>query len=139
MGKHFGGSKVKYLTEAERAAYKLSIKDGKLYDANGKLFDTSDAASVFGGGQEKAIFVMDEFGDIFASKTQVVGKFHHSSFLAGKPVAAAGEIEVVDGVIKTVTQRSGHYRPDPEYVQQFVRELKTMGVNTSKINIEAGF
>jgi hypothetical protein len=57
------GTKVKYLNAEERLQYQLQIKDGKLLDAEGNLFDTSKAQSAF-GGKGNAIFVMDESGNI---------------------------------------------------------------------------
>ena len=133
------GTKVKYLTDAERAKYKVTIKDGRLYDSTGKLFDTKSASSVFPDGGGKAIFVMDEYGDVFVSKTQAVGKFHHSSFLAGKPVAAAGEISVKNGVVKEITRRSGHYMPEEKHLNQFVHRLESSGVETGGVKISSGF
>jgi hypothetical protein len=133
------GTKVKYLSEAERAEYKISIKDGRLYDSSGELFDTESASSVFSDGKGKAIFVMDEYGDVFASKTQALGEFHHSSFLAGKPVAAAGEISVENGVVKEITRRSGHYMPEEKHLNQFVHKLKGDGVDTGTVKISSGF
>ena len=60
---------------------------------------TRDASSVFRGGVGHAIFVMEKDGTFYASKYQRVGEFHHSSLVAGRPVAAAGEIGVVDGTL----------------------------------------
>jgi hypothetical protein len=37
--------------------------------------------------------------------------FHHSSFLAGEPVASAGEIRAKNGVLELVSNASGHYEP----------------------------
>jgi hypothetical protein len=133
------GTKVKYLSEAERKKYKLTIKDGRLYDSVGELFDTKSASSVFPDGGGKAIFVMDEYGNIYASKMQAVGEFHHSSFLAGKPVAAAGEISIENGVVKEITRRSGHYMPSEKHLNQFVTELRSQGVGTETVKIVSGF
>ncbi len=72
------GTKVKYLSETERQAYAITIKNSKLYDSTGKLFDTSRASSHF-SGQGHAIFVMDEYGNIYISTRQIVGEFHHST------------------------------------------------------------
>ncbi len=55
-------TKVKYLDEAGRQQYQLHIKDGKLFDNAGKLFDTSKGNTAFQGGTGKAIFVMDKNG-----------------------------------------------------------------------------
>lgn len=72
---------------------------------------------------------MDRHGDLYASNNHEVGKFHHSSFLAGGPVAGAGELNVVDGRLKFVSDQSGHYKPDPEYLQQVVDNLKKAGID----------
>ena len=133
------GTKVQYLDEEARRAYQLQFRNGKVYDSNGNLFDTSDASSVFGGGGGRAIFVMDEAGNVYASKVQSVGKFHHSSFLSGRPVASAGEITVENGVIREITRRSGHYQPTAKQLNQFVSQLFDEGINTGPINIGDGF
>ena len=49
--------------------------------------------------------------EIYISKYNKNGEFHHSSFLSGEKVAAAGDIIIKDGVIKQVTNNSGHYTP----------------------------
>ena len=126
------GKQVTYLSDAERAKFKLTVKDGKLYDAQGQLFDTSDASTHW-SGEGKAIFVMDENGAIYASKFQEPAEFHHSSLLAGKPVAAAGEITVENGVLKEVTNESGHYRPPAALVNQFLQQLELEGVNLKNV------
>jgi hypothetical protein len=132
------GSKVKYLSEIERQSYRLKIKDGKVYDSSGKLFDTTDASS-FASGKGNAIFVMDELGNIYASKAHPIGKFHHSSFMSGQPVAAAGEIAVKNGVITSITRRSGHYQPTSYYQNQFLYELVVRGVDLMNIVLGDGF
>src|SRR5262249_36345001 len=107
-GNKIWGSAVEYLDPTARQAFRLVIKDGKVYDASGKLFDTATGATVH-SGDGRAIFVMDAEGSFYASKFQEVGKFHHSSLLAGEPAAAAGELGVVKGEIKVLSDRSGHY------------------------------
>jgi hypothetical protein len=82
---------------------------------------------------------MDEYGNIFASKHQEVGEFHHSSLAAGEPVAAAGELAAKDGYITGITRKSGHYRPSAEMQDQAIQELGDKGVDVSKIKQEDGF
>jgi hypothetical protein len=132
------GTKVKYLSGDCRLKYQVKIKDGKFYDAEGNLFDTSKARSAF-GGSGNAIFVMDESGNIYASAVHSIGKFHHSSFLSGKPVASAGEIIVEKGVVKEITRRSGHYKPTAEQLSQFLEKLNNDDIDLSSVNIGAGF
>jgi len=132
------GTKVKYLNVDERLHYQVQIKDGKLFDAQGNLFDTASAHSAF-GGSGNAIFIMDESGNIYASTVHSVGKFHHSSFLSGQPVASAGEIVVEQGIVKEVTRRSGHYQPTAEQLNQFLDRLNKSGIDLSNVNVGAGF
>ena len=126
------GTKVAYLDEQQRQQYKLTVHNGKIYDAKGELFDTASAATVLGGG--KAIFVMDHDGNMYASTSHAVGKFHHSSFLAGQPVAAAGEIEVHNGEVTVVNRKSGHYRPTESQLNQVAEHLSSLGLSNFAID-----
>ncbi|RJF99468.1 PAAR domain-containing protein [Noviherbaspirillum saxi] len=121
------GRQVTYLSESERAEYRLVFKDGKAYEADGSLFDTTDTPN------GKAIFVMDGEGNFFAYKYAEVGEFHHSSFLAGKPVAAAGELTSYDGLIVEISNKSGHYKPSVDFLLQAMNELENKGVSIESI------
>jgi uncharacterized Zn-binding protein involved in type VI secretion len=121
-----GRRAVEYFNESTKAKLLLTVKDGKLYNAEGKLFDTSEASTLW-SGPNRAIYVMDENGNFYASE-QVGGKIHHSSILAGEPVAGAGEIEVVQGELQYINRGSGHYEPTPEMLQQTVDELRAKGL-----------
>ncbi len=59
--------------------------------------------------------------------------------MAGKPVAAAGEVEVVQGHLVLVNKRSGHYKPEDEHLNQFISELNNQGIDTNSVEIEEGF
>ncbi|XP_063544478.1 uncharacterized protein LOC134752721 isoform X1 [Cydia strobilella] len=114
---------VTYYNENERAAFKVHVKDGRLYNANDSFVDTSDADQ--GKTGPAAIFIMAPEGKIFLSN-------HHqgintSSFLAGNPVSGAGEIVVEKGVIKKITACSNHYKPDVELNKQVIQSLITQG------------
>ncbi len=129
-----GWGKVEYLTESQKKQYELFVKDEKIVDINGNLYDTSDTGSIH-IGKGKSIFVMDENRRIFASKTQDVGRFHHSSLGSGKPIAGVGELVVRDGIVVEISNKSGHYQPTKELNSQVITELKAKGINTDKINI----
>jgi hypothetical protein len=129
------GTQVQYLDQAARQAYRLVIRDGNIYDARGQLFDTS-AASTVHSGEGRAIFVMDELGTFYASTEQATGRFHHSSLLAGEPVAAAGEIGVVKGKIHLLSDKSGHYYPGSQFTDQALDALKKAGIDTSNITVK---
>jgi hypothetical protein len=122
------------LSDSELEAYKLTAKNGKFFDANGNLFDTSSSQTW--DGQSKAIFVVNEKGDVFASTYQKAGEFHHSSLGQGKPVAMAGEMEVENGVLKSISNRSGHYTPEPEYLDQTISHLERSGIDFKSVEID---
>ncbi|MCO8123803.1 hypothetical protein NHH03_18810 [Stieleria sp. TO1_6] len=99
---------VKYCTPSERAAYKISIQGGKLFDANGTLYDTSGRETHF-SKYGWAIFVLG-FDNILYSNSHLVNLFHHSSFFASDPVQCAGEICCIGGKVRFLTPKTGHYR-----------------------------
>lgn len=127
---------VTYLTASELEETRVVVRDGKLYDSTGAPFDTGRGTSVWAGGDTRAIFVMDRYGNIYASNDHAVGRFHHSSFLGGKPVAGAGELKVEDGVLKLISDKSGHYRPPPECMRRVVAALKAAGVDVDGVEFD---
>ncbi|MEV0771414.1 hypothetical protein [Nocardia salmonicida] len=118
---------VAYFSEADRQRFRLYIIDGKIYTSDGKLFDTSSSSTAWGGAG-RAIFVMDEHGNLYASDYHERGLFHHSSFLAGENVAAAGEMAAIDGELQMITDSSGHYRPSRGHTMQAIHQLRSMGI-----------
>jgi len=63
------------------------------------------------------------------------GRFHHSSLVAGAPVAGAGELYIDDGVLVGVTDESGHYQPPIELTAQVLRRLRDLGVDLSAVTL----
>ena len=113
-----------YRTAKERAKFLVEVRDGKMYQ-NDKLMN--------GDGY---LFVMDGQGKIYAAdKSEGV---HHSSLLAGNPVAAAGMMEVKNGQLTFLRNYSGHYTPTREYTEQFRDEIKSRGVNFDNVKGNLG-
>ncbi len=130
------GTEVTYLNDKERKQFKLHIENGKLYDNKG-LFDTADARlTEVTRWKGHAIFVMDEYGSIYASNKPRSGKFHHSSFLSGNPVAIAGEIVVNNGEIIKINRQGSHYKSSSEQLDQFTHHLNKNRVNLSDVFID---
>jgi hypothetical protein len=125
---------VKYLTPAERMAYRLTLEGGKFFQ-NGKLFDTALAKTAHTGAG-RAIFVVDDAGNIYASMSHKPGKFHHSSFLAGGNVLTAGELVVEKGVLKLISNKSGHYRPPADSIKTLLGVLNEAGLNIAQITTD---
>lgn len=117
---------VTYLQSWEAEKYMLALRGGKLYDRDGRPFSTGTDPYM------RTMIVMDAQGYLYAARQQVF-KLHHSSLIAGRPAAFAGEIEVVDGEITFLSPRSGHYQPGRALTTQMMRILKYNGVDTGKI------
>jgi hypothetical protein len=134
-GNSIWGTPVQYLDPAGRAPYELHIRGGLIYDAAGNLFDTADAQTLH-SDDSRAIFVMDEHGRFYASKWHKPGEFHHSSLVAGDPVAAAGEIDVRNGQVLVVSDKSGHYIPRRAFTYQALDKLRIEGVDLTNVQLD---
>lgn len=66
-----------------------------------------------------------------------IGPEHHTYPIRGEAAAAAGEMLVAQGVVRTVTDRSGHYQPTPEMTHQFVAALQRLGVQMTDKSLVA--
>ena len=130
-----GAGQVTYLSATERQRLALDIRDGVIFDATGQPFDTATSSTIE-AGRGRAIFVMSPEGTLYASNFQRMGAFHHSSFLAGGPVLAAGELEVDNGRLILVSDSSGHYQPAQEHMDQLMRVLEQKGVRVELVERE---
>jgi hypothetical protein len=73
-------------------------------------------------GQQMALPCMGTFVADYTGKLYIRHEgwgWHHSSFLSGEPVLAAGLICIRQGVIRVVTPESGHYQPSVENMRRF--------------------
>ncbi|MEM7616793.1 MAG: hypothetical protein AAF195_00240 [Pseudomonadota bacterium] len=132
----YGGSIrfVSYLTENEREQYKLTIKDGLLYQGD-KIFDTTKMYSK--GENGKVIFIITEKGEIYSAEFCNY-EFHHSSFMAGGRVLAAGMIGVKDGKITYLDDNSGHYSPGEHNVHQALMIMEQQGNSLESVFADGG-
>ena len=110
---------VKYYPELVGQAAKYGIDrgllhfdGGRLKDADDDVWDTRDTVTHF-SGKGWAIFVVSPEGYLYGG-THKAAKHHHSSFLGGGMVLAAGEMACYDGIPRFITAKSGHYAPTPK-------------------------
>jgi len=156
---------VQYLQEHERAQYAVHAVDGLLYfKEDNRLVhtlpesvhseDVVDIASLFPTpdprddeetrlakkkmrGMHKFIYVTDHEGTLYIH-SKVKGRFHHSSFLGGGSVCAAGAIVVNNGKMLSINPRSGHYRPGLEHFNRLLERLKQSKVDLKNARISYG-
>ena len=98
---------ITYLTKEEREGYRVQVQATGLSWACGE----GPLHSIGLPDDDSFIFVISPEQEMFAGET-IFEKFHHSSFLEGRPVLGAGQIQVNKGTLLKVTNESGHYRPD---------------------------
>lgn len=118
--------KVEYFRDA-------AIRSGALIELRGSVMHVAHDNSKFDtrlhntveSGTGWAIFVVSPDGEMYAGD-HVEGEFHHSSFLAGGPVMAAGELAVADGELRAITAKSGHYTPSRRNMHTLVNRLVTL-------------
>jgi hypothetical protein len=125
---------VEYASENERGKYEVSFqRDGEnsVLIRNNEVFKTSQYLV---SDHKKAIFVMDD--QKMYAHFHKISQFHHSSFLSGGPVAAAGEI-ITDneGHIESITNKSGHYKPGKQQMLRALAFLKEQGVNLENVTL----
>jgi hypothetical protein len=107
----------------ELSQSRVSFKEDLLWDDYFDApVDTEDMETHF-SGKGWGIFVCSPDGKLFIHSHEA-GVHHHSSFLAGGAVLAAGEIVVREGVVMVITPKSGHYQPTPENILNFVRKFR---------------
>ncbi|XP_013632110.1 IQ domain-containing protein IQM3 isoform X2 [Brassica napus] len=121
---------IKYLGPQEREEYEYVIIDGKIvHKLTGNFLHT-----MHGSEGTKWIFVMSTFKKLYAGLKKK-GRFHHSSFLAGGATLAAGRVVVDNGVLKTISAYSGHYRPSDDSLETFLSFLRENEVSLDDVEV----
>lgn len=123
---------VKYVTEEhKRDRYWVEVDGGflkrklKSGDPTREKFDTVELIKHVQAKHPMsltAIWVLSP-ADKFYSHVVKIGRFHHSSLLAGTEIKAAGEWGVEAGKLKWVNGKSGHYRPE---LARFIEGLELL-------------
>ncbi len=124
---------VKYFTAVERAPYELIVKDGFLWDRQGRKAESEYDAEV--AEFSNSLLVIDKNHRIFSLPFEERGKFHHSTLSGGQEVLFAGTISMSGGRIREISDGSGHYKPSVEQTLIAIRELKRMGLDLSSMKL----
>jgi hypothetical protein len=128
------GTRVKYFDAAEREASRAFAWQGKLVDSAGKPLDP-DLKNKPDRDRESS-YVMDAAGNLYLTFDHTPGYIHHSSMLAGAPVSCGGVMRVELGMVKLVSNYSGHYKPAPKCVKHVLTRLREMGIDTKLVKAE---
>jgi hypothetical protein len=101
---------------------RMDFVGGRLKARNGNFVDTAGFGTVQAGAGA-AIYVMSAEGHFHYAGMEV-DKLHHSSLLAGIPVAGAGEFKATNGRITFLSNDSGHYDPNIKHFLQVLHEIQ---------------
>ncbi|MBI2792980.1 MAG: hypothetical protein HYX61_13625 [Gammaproteobacteria bacterium] len=96
-----------YLDSAQRAAYKVTIKDGLFYNADGRLLEGP------------LVYVL--FPDYRLYAASVYAKLNHSHISSGLDLKGAGIMYFERGRLITVSNDSGHYKPTRSEMQDALK------------------
>lgn len=126
---HAFGTEVTYLTERGRKEHEVFVNcEGQFVDHEGHILNSPQ------GMIDKAIFAIDEEGRMFVSHYQQVGRFQHSSLVAGGNVLLAGEILFINGHIAYISNQSGHYHPHARSLDLFIDVLEELDVKIGEVD-----
>jgi hypothetical protein len=128
---------VRYLSPELRAGYAINFRGGVAYDATGALFHTGNLFSAH-TGKGWAIYVLGFDGKFYCGQHEV-NRFHHSSFFAGAPVLAGGEIAVNAGRVVGVTNKTGHYQARAEELNTVLQNLTLRLVDVAGLAVQDPF
>lgn len=116
---------VKYLDAAARISYRVDIAKGILHWGDSPLDTVTQKLETVFSGVGWGIWVLSPNGEFYTASHKT-GEFHHSSFLSGEPVKAAGEWQVRNGRIAVITGKTGHYRCGTNALVLALRQLSGM-------------
>lgn len=124
---------LEYCDAEQRKQYIVEVVDNKLVWQNSNdRWCRHEPLNT--GAENKWIFVMDAVNNIYVNR-KIKGRFHHSCFMAGGRVRAAGRLVVENGRVISIAPYSGHYRPIPDSVNRVIDVLKEAGMDTAGITV----
>lgn len=112
---------------------------GYVVDPHGKLYTFNrNEAFVTINGQWKDVTDSPQLAGILLATVQSgeqARQVYHSTAVSGQPVAGAGDIQVDKGKIIKISNDSGHYQPEAEYLWQTMQWLAAQGMPVWDINV----
>lgn len=109
-----------YVEAKDLHRYKVSFVEGGRVLVGGKAVESNSLT-----------FAMDKDGNIYASPDKLY--LHHSSYLRGQKVSCAGHFFLIDGLLTTVMNSSGHYAPPAKSLISVAEELLDRGIDIEGI------
>ncbi len=122
-----------YLDELQRAKYEMTVKDGRVCDAEGKPIVAEGQPGVV-----EVIYVINKYRQIYFTRRFNEESLKHPSFLDGGNVIAAGHMWISAKAIM-MNNHSGHYLTPAEQLEEAKQILIRKGVTKQKIGLQKMF
>ncbi|MHA7877909.1 MAG: hypothetical protein ACX93T_03240 [Bacteroidota bacterium] len=103
------------IDDAELPKYKITIKDGTLYNAAGELLHHTETDG-------ERMFIIDTDFNIFSCVA--TNYLRHTSLSHYKPILGSGSLWVSNGTMTKLSLNSGHYIPQIEHYVQTIKILE---------------
>lgn len=116
----------------QKRTAKLVFRGGIAYRWQ-ELLNPESSFGVYNSPGEKH-FAMDKRGRIYTGNLGTI--FFHSSLLGFGDALSAGMMSVVNGRIASISNDSGHYKPNVEAMVRVLRQLQRYGVNVGGIQVK---
>ncbi|KAG1701823.1 hypothetical protein DVH05_010315 [Phytophthora capsici] len=123
-------TRVEYCNAEQRKKYELEFVLNE--DDEITVQYASSRCVVHTDERSKWIFVLDISGRMYLGRKRK-GRFHHSSFVSGAPILAAGKIIIKNGIILAIEPHSGHFKPRLENLLGLCSMLVNHGVNIDSV------
>lgn len=127
-----------FLDAGQRTLFNLDIYNGLFY-RDGKIFDSSH--SISHQKPKYVAFTLNTNGELSAFNhlegdiDEQGQKFVHSSMNSGAPVLIAGELEIQNGQLITITSFSDHYKPTLFNIARFLEYLADRGMDLTHTQV----
>ena len=132
---------VKYVEKSDRWRYRVKVEAATLKRRDPKSIQAREVApwqdfstkplSTVGNGEGWGIFVLSTASK-FYSHAHKADKFHHSSFLEGGDVMAAGEWCILRGKLLVIANKTGHYKASDTNIAYALKQLQSAGLNLAQ-------
>ena len=124
--------------ERKEFAYEI-CNDGLLrkYNNNSECHSCSEDDLLNTDGDGWIFVLKDKIVYAHAKDTKSRPRFHHSTFLAGEPVEAAGLLVCENGVILKLFPHSGHYRPHDHHLLSMLEFFYRKNVSLNVMQVDA--
>jgi len=118
-------------SKLDRDFYKHYFSNGRIYRSRDNVAPTYSQYSPSNIGRTEINYVAGADGNLYISPVSYVNPrlTNHSQFLGAAAVMSAGSILLTNGVIRSIDNSSGHYKPTPAHMEHFVNFLTRGGID----------